>query len=244
MLNDKFLIQQFLSCFKLNEKASKRELQIAYNVLTKNATPEQYNNLRRAFEYLMFNFYGIDEETTVSNIMVESDKNQLQNEPTEKEVVNSLPEHIQEGIGELDKDTMPLDEKVKLSLATQKVNTPLLYLNIKRYCKNFLGFKFLTKKDLDKVVSKSCLTPLVYCYFTFIIDSDLSFSVKNIQNFTHNLKKIIYKDKPMCKSFIYSNTNTGVLGRAIIEENLLSNILDLINFKCNSEEWVFNFSID
>lgn len=244
MLNDKFLIQQFLSCFKLNEKASKRELQIAYNVLTKNATPEQYNNLRRAFEYLMFNFYGIDEETTVSNIMVESDKNQPQNKPTEKEVVDSLPEHIQEGIGELEKDTMPLDEKVKLSLATQKVNTPLLYLNIKRYCKNFLGFKFLTKKDLDKVVSKSCLTPLVYCYFTFVIDGDLSFSVKNIQNFTHNLKKIIYKDKPMCKSFIYSNTNTGVLGRAIIEENLLSNILDLINFKCNSEEWVFNFSID
>ena len=118
-------IDEYFKLFKLDSRASQKELELAYEVLTKNKNDVQLREYRLAFEFLMAEFYkAIDVKTDSETPQVEDIKDF---DKEAKICINTAPKPVRDAIEWANKDGITLSDATTLACATQHINLPILY---------------------------------------------------------------------------------------------------------------------
>ena len=153
------IINACYSLLHLDSRASKKEVEIAYDVLIarKDSTQEQTQNYRFAFEYLMSNVYC---DFTPQN-------NKEDNETFFYDVLSTMPDKVEECIEELEEedtlDDEPLTDKLKAMWASMHINMPLLFREINKNCIHIFGHQFWTEKHMKKIMPALQLCDMNVC---------------------------------------------------------------------------------
>ena len=143
-------IEDLLKKFHLDNRASKRELDIAYETLTKNISGKEFEEYRQAYEFLVFNFYGL-EETVLTNTILDDN-----NTKEDKNLLNELPPEIQSGLEYIDSQVDGgLTDDLKYTLSTQQVNVALLFKSLAENKRKFFNMSYWTKQDINNVLQES-----------------------------------------------------------------------------------------
>lgn len=216
-------IENLFSKFHLDTKATSKELEIAYNTLTKGDLPQNVRNeYRKAFEYLMINFFGEKGE----NISTKEQDNI-------EECYAELPIDVQADFDNMEKElNHPIPKEIRIKMATQKICAPMFLEAISKNNHKFMGLEFWTKKDINKTIKECLLNPFVYKYMLFEIRSEDSYKARNTKDFIKSLKKILIKDENLCKIFKFTLMKDGVVGEAILEEDLVESVSLFMKSKC------------
>lgn len=229
------IIDDYLNLFHLDRRSSVRELEIAYDVITKDLDEGEIFVYKRAFEYLMIEFYGVVEKENIP------EDNELEDdilgilEDTPQEIIDSV-EWCEENImGE------PISDKVKVLWTTQSVNLPMLAQNLLTNCKNIFGFKIWTENDICNILKQSCLNPIEYHTLCFDISSRTT-KPKEVKSFVKSLKKLFKIENISIQRFITSENEVGVIGYVIAERKTCLHILNLIRHKCEQYDYCLNVS--
>lgn len=233
-------IKECYELFKLDERASKSEVEIAFDVLTssKNLPAEQYRCYRLAFEFLMKEVYH--ELTTIE------EQEEIENEKFSS-VVNVIPECVKKGIESWERfNDEELSDKVKALFATQKVNLPMFFDAILKNSRRFINFFFWTSKDIDNIVEQTCLNPLSYNDITFELTYNGIECIDryiDLRDFVNNIKKMYSKDKFLCKKFICHNTQFGIMGHCILEHSLAEGMVQMFRTKAKQVDCCLNLTM-
>ena len=166
MENREDTIKECYKLFKLDERASKTEVELAFEVLTssKNLPTEEYKHYRLAFEYLMHEVYTETEDCETEEV----------EEQKFDSTIRYIPEKVKTSIDSWEKfNEEELSSKVKTLFATQTVNLPMFFNSIISNSKNIFG-KFHFYTSYICCLSRS----------TFFI---CSFCKKTVSNFGKNL---------------------------------------------------------
>jgi hypothetical protein len=232
------VIDQYFKLFKLDRRASKEELEIAYEVLTvgANISTEEIQGYRLAFEYLMFNYFN------VSSPVKEEDKpNDLEELATEefKQCIKTMPAPIKDALDYIDKRCdFNLSEISKIIWATQSINLPMLFRQIDSNKHKLFNFTWWTHNDMKEVLKKSVFNPLEFRTTTFeMTDKE---NTKDISTFVNGLYKLFSKTKPLCPVFDISKTEFGTMGYVIIEKDLNKQLVAMLHTKASQ----FNYSLN
>lgn len=215
MCNRQDLIKQAFNVFHLDERASQREVEIAYETLTKGSKSNiELQGYRNAFELLMTDFYQAvdiktDEQLDEDNINEESSL-----------AMSIAPQPIRDAIDYANKEGANLSDACALSWATQNINLPLFYYNISKICHKFLWFRWWTNKDVNKILLNSAMNPLEYITCTFELSSVYTYETKDIQAFAKSVRQLYLEDKYLCQRFDIKNTEMGVVGFVVVEKDL------------------------
>ena len=141
--------EKIKECFEklcLDERASQKEVELAYNALTRNRYGD-FKGYRLAFEYLMQNVFNAVQTTKEEN-----------NSEVE-DIIENSPSTVLSSISSLEKkgflDENTLSGKARLAWATQKVNLPMLFNNIISNHHRFFTFNFWTVKDMSKIINQN-----------------------------------------------------------------------------------------
>lgn len=219
-------IDTLFEVFYLDRRASQRELELAYDTLTKdkNLPNSKFHEYRLAFEYLMLNHFKAKyEELNIKKEDYYTEEQHLKN------ILQNLPEPIKEGIKEVQKEAN-LSEKALALLAVQKVNLPMFFRSIAKNCCNFFGIQWWTKKSMNKILSECMSNPLVYRNISFSFTC--SYIDRNeLYSFVRNMAKYYSADKMLCKEFRYNKTPRGVTGWVIIEDDLSCHLAETLHNK-------------
>lgn len=244
MCEDTKLIDECFGLLKLDNRASKQEVELAYNVLSsnKNITKEILTLYRRAFEYLMLYVFGMENEDITKNL---HDEGHFTEEEQINEAVACFPEEVQESVEFVENKFGKLSEKAKLIFATQKVNLPMFFKSVKKHSINFLGFQFWTNRGMSKLIEETCLNPLQYVDVYFELTENLSEipMQEELYSFITALKKFFDCDKKLCKKFEYTKTVYGVMGHSILEENLASSLCKMVSTKADHINCYLNIAV-
>lgn len=236
------------NCFKLfnlNNKASQKELEIAYDVLTKNISDDELmKEYRFAFEYLMTNFYGAvssgTDEEDISGVSKEEQKKQEAYET----IVNSSPIQVKNSIEEL--SSLLGDElldRVKALFAIQQVNLSMFITNIYKRKRKLFGLSFWLKQDMVKIFEECCLNELQYATATFDIElPDIIFDSKisAIQESIKGIAESYIKEPLICPRFDVKNTKFGVSCYITLEINHMTMLEDYLQNKAKLLECNLN----
>lgn len=232
-------IEDLLKKFHLDNRASKRELDIAYETLTKNISGKEFEEYRQAYEFLVFNFYGL-EETVLTNTILNDN-----NIKEDKNLLNELPPEIQSGLEYIDSQVDGgLTDDLKYTLSTQQVNVALLFKSLAENKRKFFNMSYWTKQDINNVLQESCLNPINYMTIMFEISPNKYCTNPHIEkakifNFLQNIKKI-HEENGTCKFFQIYTTLTGVLCSSFVEESVSYLLAQFLEDKCKIEKWNFN----
>ena len=239
MENREDTIKECYNILKLDERASKIEVEIAFEVLTssKNLPEEDYKHYRLAFEYLMHEVYSETED--VDDEIIEEQKFDT--------AIKYIPETVTTSIDAWEKfNEEELSSKVKTLFATQTVNLPMFFNSIISNSKRIFGNFFWTSDAMYKIIQETCLNPIIYNDITF----ELTYNYRvfnerlwDIRDFVNNLKKIHCKDKNLCKKFITYNTQYGIMAHCIIEHSLAGSIMNMLKVKANQVECSLNLTV-
>lgn len=234
MCNRQDLIKQAFNDFYLDERASQRELEIAYETLTKGDKSNiELQGYRKAFELLMTDFYqavDIKEDEQPCDV----DNGDIDEECSV--AMSSMPKAIRDAIDYANKEGANLSEACALTWATQNVNLPLFYHNVSEICHKFLWFKWWTFDDMRKIMFNSVMNPLEYITCTFELSSLYTYKTKDIQTFAKGVQQLYLEDKYLCQRFDIKNTGSGVVGFVVVEKDLGSHLARMLENKarqCN-----------
>lgn len=221
-------------CFKalnLDSRASQKEVELAYNVLTgdKNTPVNYIKSYRYAYEYLMSNVFN---DFTEDN---NEDDECLSEEEIYSSTVSVIPERVQNAFIAMEKITEEeLTDKVKSLFATQIINLPLLTQAVEENCHKIFGIPFWTLSDMKKILDECCFNPIVFRNFTFNISFasiQLSNYTDELYEFVKSLKETTCNDKRLTKKFKIKRTKFGVVASVITEESLAFQIRNLLDAK-------------
>lgn len=226
------IIKACYSILKLDNRASKKEVEIAYDVLMNKieSTAEQTQNYRFAFEYLMQHVYY--------NFTPQDNKEN--NETFFYDVLSTMPDKVEECMEELEEegvlDNEPLTDKLKAMWASMHINLPLLFREINKNCIRIFGHQFWTEKHMKKIIEKSCLNPFQYECLIFTIQVDDTFTgipiehTKSVYSFIKSLK-LLYSDDKLCSLFKVGKKRYCIYGKVIAEANIVKQITETLNDK-------------
>lgn len=245
MCKDNKIIEECFDILKLDNRASKQEVELAYDVLSsdKNITKERFMLYRRAFEYLMLNVFDMQDESITENLHKEGHF-------TEDEQINDavacFPEEVKESVQFVENNLGKLSEKAKLIFATQKINLPMFFKSIKKYRTNIFGFQFWTTKNMSKLIEETCLNPLQYVDICFELTENLSdIPIQDeLYSFIVGLDKFFNSDKNLCKKFEYTKTRYGVMCYCILEENVAQSLCKMVSTKAEHINCYLNIAIN
>lgn len=245
------IINACYSLLHLDSRASKKEVEIAYDVLIarKDSTQEQTQNYRFAFEYLMSNVYcdftPQDSKTHSTSIEIPSDE-------IINDVLAMMPQEVEDAIDEMDEESQSLGlgsltDKMKAIWSTMKVNMPLLYKNIKDNSYNIFGFKFWTEKRMCEIIKKSCLNPLEYENISFVIElsGETYFPQEKIISMYSYIKSIkkLYKHSSLCPEFKIGKNKHCIYGKVIAEKNEMEQIQEYIKAKIPRDSYYYTLYV-
>lgn len=230
----KKIIDKYFEIFHIDSRSSQRELELAYEVLTKNRdlSDEKLREYRLAFEYLMLNHFSIKDDLNFDKEINKDDY--LTEEEQYQSVLGVIPEKVEKSLNYCETVLGSLKDKAKVIFATQKVNLPLFFKNITTNCHNFLGFHFWTEKDITKIINESCLNPLQYQTILFeMTNNEAIFESRSSEynKFFSNIKRYFCYDKKTCPVFKYDLTEYGVTGMVTLEESLTEQFINLLTTK-------------
>lgn len=207
------LIEEYFKLFNLDSRASKNELDIAYEVLTKDLKDfEKIKKYRNAYEYLMCEHFCV----------VEKKEKTEEVEETWEDIEKIIPNKVKEGIEYLEMlEDNKLSSKVKVLMATQTVNLPMFF---RALCKNnskFLNKTYWSDKDMLKIIQECCINPLDFRTITFELctnDFDSFLLTKELQSYVKSLKKLFEQNEKLIKVFDIETTETGITGYIVAEK--------------------------
>ena len=216
------------TCFKvlkLDTRASKKEVELAYEVLTKNpSNPSMIKDYRFAFEYLMCSVFS---DTNSSNTNEIEDIN---NKIT-KSIHENMPEIVKDCLNSVEGWTqMDLNERTQALFANQKVNLPMFLkaiLEPKNHIKIF-GIRLWTKNNIKDIILEACLNPLEYVDFTFDLFDTACYvqnsKMKTLLSVLKDYKKVLNLDYTLCKKFKFKRNGATITGHVIAEVNTAKDI--------------------
>lgn len=241
-------LDSLFAFFKLDRRASQKELELAYEVLTKdikNIPNSIYKEYRKNFEILMtYHFHKKSD--------FKQDERFMSNEQHFKNVRdNIIPKKLNDIFDETEEEEdITISDRARTILATQRINLVLFTKKITEHCLNIFGFKIWREKDIEKVIKDSCLNSVMFKNIFFELgfnanpSSTLLSEVHSLQDYTEGLKKLLNYNKKTCKYFAYKKTLFGVVGSAILEENLSERFLDMLNNKADITGCYLSVSVD
>lgn len=234
---DKDIISEYFELFHLDERASQKELEIAYDVITKDKLLSELGMYRNAFEYLMCNYYHCVD--TKDKITEENAKEILDNEI--KQAIKSTPNTVKNALQFATKMGLSIDESAKLIWSTQIINLPMFFKSISKRIRNFLWFKYITGEDIKQIIIESVLNPIHYTTTTFeFYNLESSVFSEDIKDFIYNIRYFYSKENNLCKTFDIKETSLGVNGFVILEEGLSNQFIDLIRNKAIQTNSILN----
>ena len=215
--------------FNLDERASQRELEIAYEVITKDKKDTQLRVYRLAFEFLMTNFYKAVDVKPDSDVLQEEDIEDFDKEA--KICINTAPKPVRDAIEFANKDGITLSDATTLAWATQNINLPILYHKICTTCHKFFGLRWWTKNDIIEIIKTCVLNPLEYRTCTFELSATSSFQTEEIQQFVKSLQDLYAEDTFLCTRFDIRNTKNGTMGFVVVERGLREHLVNMLHTK-------------
>lgn len=215
--------------FNLDERASQRELEIAYEVLTKDKKDTQLRVYRLAFEFLMTNFYKAVDVKTETDTPEASTKEDINAES--KICIQSAPTPVRDAIVFANKEGITLNDACTLSWATQNINLPMFFQNICTNCHEFFGIKWWTKNDISQIFKNCVMNPLEYRTCTFELSATSLLSIEDARVFVSSLQDLYKEDDYLCPRFDVKKTATGAMGFVIIEKDLREHLVSMLHTK-------------
>ena len=245
MCEDK-LIDDCFDLFCLDRRASQKEVEIAYDVLTKG-TPSLYKEYRLAFEYLMHNYYHVTYEE--EDFLEDEEDISIKNEEISSIVLNNTPDIVKTALDFFkvsgEKIYGNLDDISRAIFSIQKVNLPMFFQAIYKNAKfNILGKPYWDVSSMDKIIRDACLNPILYYDMTFEL-SDACASIRqtiNIQDFCMTIKKIFIKYKKLCQKFECHDTKTGCMCHIIADAETINKIENLVVAKAKQCDYTLNLT--
>ena len=224
----------YFKVLKLDKRSSIKEVELAYNVLTKEEkSNKKLKKYRIAFEWLMMNVFNCQDDTKFCQINKEDYYTEEQHYSN---IVASLPKPVKNSVKQVEKIIGNLSDKAKAIFCTQTVNLPMFFDSIWKNKKRFLCFDFWTAKDMQKIISETCLNPIQYESVTF----EMSFSefvsntkLEDLRSFVQGLSIFSKLHKDVCKKFITHNTKCGISGFYIAEEGWSDKIKNMMIIKAD-----------
>ena len=215
---------------RLDTRASKKEVELAYNVLSKNKdlTNDELKILRSSFEYIMGVKYGVGKK-----------ESEVENEEYENvyiQVSNLIPDNVQKALKYLENEYGDLGDKVKALFATQNVNFPLLVYSLHLNGKTILGKHIWTKEDIDKVLKECCVNDVSYSNILLEISTDFSvtYDSKYLFDLLDAIRQIELNDKNLCPKFELKKVKDGVIASIICCTDYSSKLEMFLKNKCES----------
>ena len=222
-------IDEYFKLFKLGSRASQKELELAYEVLTKGKNDVQLRAYRLAFEFLMTDFYKVVDVKTDSETPQVEDIKDFDKEA--KICINTAPKPVRDAIEWANKDGITLSDATTLAWATQNINLPILYHKICTTCHNFFGLKWWTKNDIIEIIKTCVLNPLEYRTCTFELSSNNVLQTDEIQKFVKSLQDLYAEDTFLCTRFDIRNTKNGTMGFVVVERGLREHLVNMLQTK-------------
>lgn len=199
-------IQNCYEALKLDERASQKEVELAYEVLTKNCLIEDLKFYRVAFEYLMNKVYGYKGERILTKTKKNSDNSII---TSSCEIINDTPENE------------------NISFYGAYVENDVFLNCLKKGVKKFFNFNFYTINDIYKALNMAEVGEYLYDKIFFdislnkapIITSNFKREQQDLIDFVENLKKFYFTNANnlLCAEFKISKTELGVSGMITIE---------------------------
>lgn len=232
------IIDDYFRLFNLDRRSSIRELEIAYNVITKNLDQGEIFVYRNAFEYLMTEFYCVVE------------KQQPEEECNEQEdlweAINNIPKTVIDSVFWCEENILhqKLSDKARLIWSIQTINMPVFFNNILTKCKNIFGFKLWTEKDMANIIKESCLNEIEYETVCFDMSADIyrNITIREIKSFVKSLKEIFKKDNYSIKKFITNDNELGASGYVIADKTTCCHICNMLKNKAEHFDLNLNIS--
>lgn len=224
----------YFKILKLDSRASIKEVELAYNVLTQNETcNDKLQDYRLAFEWLMVNVFNFKDDTKFCEI---KEEDYYTEEEHYANIIASLPKPVKDSVKNVEKIIGNLSDKAKAIFCTQTVNLPMFFDSIWNHKKRFLWFSFWTTKDIQEIITEACLNPLQYESVTF----EMSFSefvsnnkLQDLRSFIEGLSIFSNLNKKICKKFVTHNTKYGISGFYIAEEKWSEKLKNMMIIKAD-----------
>jgi hypothetical protein len=233
------LINQYFKVFKLDNRASKEELEIAYEVLTKgaNLSNAEIQGYRLAFEYLMTNFYSKQPE---KEEIIDLNEEYFDEEITT--CIATIPKPIRDAITFVEnKLDMTLADATKIIWSTQNINLPMFFKQIDLNKKSFLGINWWTKKDIKNILNQSAFNPLEYITTIFeFSEPSVTTKYTNVVSFVKKINELFSKDKYLCPRFDTKVTKNGIIGFVVIEKALNEQLVIMLQTKAKQHNIYLN----
>lgn len=215
--------------FHLDERASQKELELAYDVLTKGKTEQQLRAYRLAFEFLMTDFYKAVDVKTEDNTQECQPQEDINAES--KICIQSAPTPVRDAIVFANKEGITLNDACTLSWATQNINLPMLFQNICTNCHNLFGIKWWSKNDILQIIKNCVMNPLEYRTCTFELSATSLLSIEDARVFVSSLQDLYKEDDYLCPRFDVKKTATGAMGFVIVEKDLREHLVNMLHTK-------------
>lgn len=232
--SDEYILERCFKVLNLDRRASKKEVELAYDVLTKDkSSKNMLEDYRVAFEWLMLNVFNTQDDTGFNDINKEkyyTEDEQYAN------VLEGLPEPVKEGVDFVEESLGSISDKAKAIFCTQTVNLPMFFDSIFKNKSKFLWFNFWTEKDITNVIAEACLNPIEYTDTTFELTYNRTISSNKHQDlldFVENLCSFSIPNKKLCKKFEIKKTQYGVTGFFIAEEMWAKKLKNMLIVKAN-----------
>lgn len=222
-------IDECFKLFKLDSRASQKELELAYEVLTKGKNDVQLRAYRLAFEFLMTDFYKA--------VDVKTDTDTPQSQPQEnldteaKVCIQTAPTPVRDAIKYANNEGISLNEACTLAWATQNINLPMLFQNICTNCHEFFGIKWWTKNDILTIIKNCVMNPLEYRTCTFELSAESLLSTDEARVFVKSLQELYQEDTYLCPRFDVKDTARGSMGFVIVERDLRGHLVNMLHTK-------------
>lgn len=196
------LIQNCFTILHLDERASQREVELAYETLTKKDNCTNINELRRyrqAFDTLMKEVFLCDEFKA---------DNEAQQDVPNNEQNNGLN-----------------------NTSVNYVNIPLFCTKLYENCKSFFGKEYWIEEDIKQILKQSCIENVKYAILSIDMSSSYGSVKRVIQEFMSNLEELYCQNKLLCAKFEIKNTLMGAMAYGILEKNLAVRLKELVELK-------------
>ncbi len=244
----KEVIDQYFKLFKLDNRASQTELEIAYDVLTKeaNLSNEEFVGYRLAFEYLMCNYYGVlqTDEPNKKKSDEPIDLEKIKEEKVYSKVLNELPQNVINNIEEFENLTgEALSDKVKVLFSTQCVNLPAFFNSIQKNKIDICGKYIWFQHDMVQVLKETVFCNLVFNTIYCEIFEEPKYKNSLLQ-FVYALKNTFIANKELCKYFRVEETDCGAIISTVLEHSTACHLKQLIKMKGEAQHIRYIMSSD
>lgn len=209
------IIHDCFVCLHLDERASQREVELAYETLTKKDNCTDVNELRKyrqAFGTLMKEVFLCDDFKIDNEIQQDTTNDEQNNESTNTPV--------------------------------NYVNIPLFCTKLYENCKSFFGKEYWIEEDIKQILKQSCIENVKYAILSIDMSSSYGSVKRVIQEFMSNLEELYCQNKLLCAKFEIKNTLMGAMAYGILEKNLAVHLKELVELKGNEIDCAYYTQIE